>query len=281
MLEFKRDEDRERHAHEFEMPGTHGHGSLYGSTKYTLANYFKSMGEEGEDTVFGTGLHSDGVYRRPRETKRIGARASVSDFADEAIELSLEKQCETADVLPQLLGYLKYDDFDAKTTAEFERLMFDPKDEAAQHVLKDLALERDIWPEDWMKAATKVMQFQAWLSGQWYHHAQSIEGDYECFDMFEANWMMTQRLPRQWTRQGLLILHGTLDPRHMFVDDHPSLEDLRDELVNWRSPEYAEQLRIGIGIFPSEGDLKRATSFWNALDIEWTDLRPTLQDFFQ
>ncbi len=64
--------------------------------------------------------------------------------------------------------------------------------------------------EELRTAATEIVKAAAHDSATSYHY-ESIEGDYELFDAFEADWLTSQTEPgRRWTRMGLQILTNFL-----------------------------------------------------------------------
>lgn len=256
-MEFKRDEARERHGREFK------HKERWFGPHATLVSYFEKNPDdpqtpadvkEGETWPWFYRF-GDGAYRDK-----------------EGLVLTYETNCETADVIAEI-AWAHHADEDRRVAELCLQVHDDPD---VTPVLLDILEERGIVgiPAN-LLAARKVVQWASWCSAWFFHHAQSIEGDYELFDAFEADWLGTQELPQRWTRMGLLILQGSV---RNWVE-HDDIYTLRQRPGE---PWPPESKREGAPPSdpPSDTDWRRADMLIASIGFDYDDLHPHLGDFF-
>lgn len=254
----------------------------------TLVNYFrKELGRASDpstqphETVFGVGQGrwGDGVYRKfGGEVDWDELVVKWSGPGDPSwMELTYERQCETVDMLPRIIEHnsLGYEDpIDARAQA----LLADGGGDA-EVVLIDLLQQNGLWEPvvAQLKAAAKVIAYRSWCSAYYEHHAQSIEGDYELFDAFEAQWLEAQgKLPRHWTRQAL---NGLSFYVQELVEDGSAMAYTLLEIRAFIVEERAAGRIIPDCPYPSKEEWRMATAFVGLLDSD--HFEPTLADFFQ
>jgi hypothetical protein len=199
-IKFERDLKREEH------------GRLYTPEKWrgpnfvdelnppaTLAGYFRV--EDGAPPAPADPTRhksADDDFPGQNEVWSDGRLRSLSYEEDDEGFLQIEKtldyetQCETADVWPVVLEFCGGD-----------------QERAA----------------DLVRSATDCMLASARQQAE-AHHYESIEGDYELFSAFEADWLRSQgEQPYRWTRMGLTGLAGFLK---RLEDDDPDLESIHE-----------------------------------------------------
>ena len=289
-MEFKRNEQREA-VGRIVWSGLgpawrHSDININGSG-VVLASYFKpdegarlnpSIIVEDDDADLPFACWGDGVYRKISEEIDYAHHNDVtwSGPGDPNwIELSYERQCETADVLPLLIERMSMG-YEPPIDSRVQALLADP-DPAAEVVLTDLLKQHDLWDEivAQLNAAAKIIAYRSWCSAYYEHHSQSIEGDYELFEAFEAQWLEAQSdMPRHWTRMALnnlVFVHGERQQGDESIYRY-SKEDIAYRVA--RSKE-----KIPACPFPSDGEWDLVDKFLDALDDD--HFEPTLADFFQ
>lgn len=287
-MEFKRNEQREA-VGRIQWKGL-GPTWARSDSAVTLASYFKPneearlnpsivVSDDDADLPFGNlACWGDGVYRKISEEIDYAHHNEVTWSGPDDpnwMQLSYEQQCETTDVLPYLIERMSMG-YDGAIATRVDALLRDP-DPAAEEVLTDLLKQHGLWDEivSQLKAAAKIIAYRSWCSAYYEHHVQSIEGDYELFGAFEAQWLEAQgEMPRHWTRMALNTLvfnHGERKEDNDSVY-HYSMAEITDHIARskGRTPECP---------YPSDAEWELVDKFVDALDDD--HFEPTLADFFQ
>lgn len=231
-------------------------------------------------------LYGDAVRRRPtddawREAVRV--RGPVPELIrwtgpgdPDWVELDYSLQCETADVLPSLVEGAVIA-CGPEAAARAHGLL--AQGEEGEAVLLDLLKELGLWDglADTLGSAARVVAHRSWHSAYYEQHVSSIEGDYELFDAFEAQWLEAQEaLPRRWTRMGLAILaHACTRISEWGLVSTGKLRPGTSRRAARSGQAVPEPPPL------DARDVRLAEAFLARLTVEPGDRTPTLADFFR